>query len=149
MTIRRVFVDTNVFLYARDDRFSEKQERARHWLARLAERDAGVVSPQVIGEIHHVILRGKLSIDPGQARWTTLALESWSAGATDLELVNYAWSLREMTGFQWWDCVILGAAIRSGCAFLLSEDYQHGREVEGTTIVNPFRVDPDTIMADQ
>lgn len=148
MTTRRVFVDTNVFLYARDDRFPEKQAKAQHWLAMLVARDAAVVSPQVLGEIHAVILRGKLRIDPAEARRTTSALEVWSVGATDLELVRYAWSLREKTRFQWWDCVILGAAIRAQCQFLLSEDYQHNREIEGTTIISPFRTDPETIMTD-
>lgn len=144
----RVFVDTNVFLYARDDRFPEKQTMARHWLASLSDRGLIVVSPQVLGEIHAVILRGKLGIDPGEARRTTLALEAWSQGATDLDLVGDAWAVYEQTKFQWWDCVILGAAIRAQCRFLLSEDYQHGREVEGTTIVNPFRVAPEAIFAD-
>ena len=144
----RVFIDTNVFLYARDDRFPEKQAVAVEWLAALAKRDSIIVSPQVLGEIHAVILRGKLRIEPVEARRTTLALEGWSSGATDLELIADAWSLRERTGFPWWDCVILGAAIRTGCRFLLSEDYQHGREVEGTTIINPFRVSPETILMD-
>jgi predicted nucleic acid-binding protein len=144
----RVFVDTNVFLYARDDRFPEKQAEALRWLAALAKRGSIVVGPQVLGEIHAVLLRGKLRIAPEEARRTTLALEGWSSGATDLDLIADAWSLRERTGFQWWDCVILGAAIRSGCPFLLSEDYQHGREVEGTTIINPFRVSPETILMD-
>lgn len=144
----RVFVDTNVFIYARDDRFPEKQETARRWLAMLAARNLIVVSPQVLGEIHAVVLRGKLRLEPEEARRTTLALEAWSLGVTDLELIADAWSLHQQTRFQWWDCVILGAAIRTGCRFLLSEDYQHGREVEGTTIVNPFRVPPETIMTD-
>ncbi|GJE59539.1 PIN domain-containing protein [Methylobacterium trifolii] len=147
-TTERVFIDTDVLLYARDDRFPEKQAVARRWLDLLAKREAAVVSPQVLGEFHAVILRGRLPIDPEEARRTTLALETWSHGATDLELIAAAWSLREQTGFQWWDCVILGAAIRAECRYLLSEDYQHGREVEGTTIVNPFRVDPETVMAD-
>ncbi len=144
----RVFVDTNVFLYARDDRFPEKQATALRWLAMLAQRDLIVVSPQVLGEIHAVMLRGKVPTDPDEARRTTLALEGWSQGATDLELIGDAWSLRERTRFQWWDCIILGAAIRTGCRFLLSEDYQHGRAVEGTTIIDPFRVTPETILTD-
>lgn len=143
----RVFVDTNVFLYARDDRFPEKQTLARHWLALLAARGLIVVSPQVLGEIHAVILRGRLPIDPEEARRTSLSLEGWSQGETDLDLIGDAWALYEQTRFQWWDCVILAAAIRTGCRFLLSEDYQHGREVEGTTIVNPFRATPETIFA--
>jgi predicted nucleic acid-binding protein len=144
----RVFVDSNVLLYARDDRFPAKQERARLWLAALSARNLAVVSPQVLGEVHNILLRGKIRVAADEVRRTTLAIESWSQGATDLELIASAWSLRAQTGFQWWDCVILGSAIRAGCRHLLSEDFQHGREVESITIVDPFRADPETIMAD-
>ena len=144
----RVFVDTNVFLYARDDRFPEKQARAQLWLDILTKREAAVVSPQVIGEIHNVVLRGKLPISADAARRTTRALESWSFGATDLELIQQAWAVREETAFQWWDCVILAAAIQAGCLYLLSEDFQHGRTVHGTTILNPFSVGPEAVATE-
>ncbi|GBU19929.1 MULTISPECIES: PIN domain-containing protein [Methylobacterium] len=144
----RVFVDTNVFLYARDDRFPDKRVTALRWLETLADREAVVVSPQVLGEIHNVVLRGRLPIAPEEARRTTLALEAWSRGATDLELIAQAWTLRTETGFQWWDCVVLAAAIRAGCRYLLSEDYQHGRTVRGTTILNPFTVGPEAIATE-
>lgn len=144
----RVFIDSNVFLYARDDRFPEKQERARLWLSVLSARDGAVVSPQVLGEIHNALLRGKIRIAVDEVRRTTLAIETWSHGATDLELIASAWSLRDQTRFQWWDCVILGSAIRAGCSYLLSEDFQHGREVGGITIIDPFQVGPETIMTD-
>ncbi|MCJ2012119.1 PIN domain-containing protein [Methylobacterium sp. J-076] len=144
----RVFIDSNVFLYARDERFPEKQACARRWLEVLAAREAAVVSPQVLGELHNTLLRGKVRVPADEVRRTTLAIEPWSHGATDLELVATAWSLRAQTGFQWWDCVILASAIRAECRFLLSEDFQHGRQVEGTTIVDPFQAGPETILAD-
>ncbi len=143
-----VFVDTNVFLYARDDRYPAKQARAVEWLDTLVERDAVVVSPQVIGEIHHVVLRGKLALRPDEARRMTRALETWCSGATDLDVIRAAWTLRDQTAFQWWDCVILAAAIRAGCRYLLSEDYQHGRTVRGTTILSPFIVGPEAVATE-
>jgi predicted nucleic acid-binding protein len=69
-------------------------------------------------------------------------IERWSAGETSLEVVAEGWRLRQETGFQFWDCVILASAIRAGCSYLLSEDYQSGRSVRGTTIISPFDTDP-------
>ncbi|GJE15836.1 hypothetical protein [Methylobacterium marchantiae] len=86
----RVFVDTNVFLYDRDDRFPEKKGMARHWLEVLADRGLIVVSLQVLGELHAVILCGRLWIDPQDTRQETLALEEWSEGATGLARVGDA-----------------------------------------------------------
>jgi predicted nucleic acid-binding protein len=148
MTSELVFVDTNVLLYARDDRYPEKQRTAAHWLATLAEREALIVSPQILGEFHYAALRGKVVVDEGELRRMIAALQLFSHGATDLELIAQAWRIRQETAFQWWDCVILAAAIRAGCRYLLSEDYQHGRTVRGTTILNPFTVGPEAVMTE-
>jgi predicted nucleic acid-binding protein len=145
MMSERVFVDTNVLVYARDQRYPQKQEAAQAWLRFLAGQNLGVVSPQVLGEFHNAVLKGKIPVDPEEARRSTRSLESWSFGQTDLELVASAWSLRKRTGFQWWDCVILGSAIQAGCRFLLSEDYQHQRTIDSVTVLNPFACDPDWI----
>jgi len=148
MTTESVFVDTNVFLYARDDREPSKQAAAARWLSVLADRGVLVVSPQVLGEFLHVTLRGKLPITADAARQATVVLEAYSQGAVDLELIRIAWSLRQETAFQWWDCAILGAAVRAGCRYLLTEDFQHGRTLHGVTILNPFTVGPEAVGAE-
>lgn len=148
MTTESVFVDTNVFLYARDDREPSKQAAAARWLSVLADRGVLVVSPQVLGEFLHVTLRGKLPITADAARQATVELEAYSQGAVDLELIRIAWSLRQETAFQWWDCAILGAAVRAGCRYLLTEDFQHGRTLHGVTILNPFTVGPEAVGAE-
>jgi predicted nucleic acid-binding protein len=111
-------------------------------------RDAVVGSP-VPGEVHDARLRGRIPVAVDAAPRTTPALESGLRIATDLELFTSAWSLRaQQTGFQGWGRVIPGSAIRAGCRDRLSEHFQHGREVEGIPIVDPFRMGPVTIMAD-
>jgi predicted nucleic acid-binding protein len=40
---------------------------------------------------------------------------------------------------SYWDAAIVAAARALGCNELYSEDMSHGREVEGVTIINPFR----------
>jgi predicted nucleic acid-binding protein len=139
---RSVFVDTNVFIYARDRRLPDKQSQAALWLRALGARNAGMTSPQVAGEFLNVISRGKLALDERDLRSSMALIERWSAGETSLEVVAEGWRLRQETGFQFWDCVILASAIRAGCSYLLSEDYQSGRSVRGTTIISPFDTDP-------
>ncbi|NEU10885.1 PIN domain-containing protein [Methylobacterium sp. BTF04] len=137
-------MDTDVFIDARDDRFPEKQTVAR--CVGVLRPDRGESADS--GRASRLdCVRGRLPVDPEEARRTTLASEKWSEGTTDLDLLGDAWAVRARTRFPWWDCVILATAIRTGYRFLLSEDDRHGREVEGTTIVNPFRASPDTIFA--
>jgi predicted nucleic acid-binding protein len=41
-------------------------------------------------------------------------------------------------GFSFWDALVLRMAKQAGCRVLLSEDMQHGQEIDGVKIVNPF-----------
>ncbi len=41
-------------------------------------------------------------------------------------------------GFPIYDALIVAAALEARCDTLYSEDMQHGRQIGGLTIVNPF-----------
>lgn len=41
-------------------------------------------------------------------------------------------------GFSFWDALVWAAAREQGAGVLFTEDFQHGRDVEGVRIVNPF-----------
>lgn len=40
---------------------------------------------------------------------------------------------------SFWDALILEAALKAGADRLLTEDLQHGQEIEGVRIENPFQ----------
>ena len=141
----RVFIDTNVLFYARDDRFPDKQLAAAAWLEEVFGRGLAVVSPQVIGEFYNAALKRRIMAE-AELRHAMTLLEPWSRGQIDLELVEAAWGVRQHTGFQWWDCMVVAAAIAADCRILLSEDMSHQRTIEGVTIVNPFRAEPAEML---
>jgi predicted nucleic acid-binding protein len=58
----------------------------------------------------------------------------------DSRLYSKALDVRGATGFSFYDSLIVAAASLGGCARLLTEDMQEGRETEGVRIENPFRV---------
>lgn len=41
-------------------------------------------------------------------------------------------------GFSFWDALIWAAAREGGISTLDTEDFQHGRAIEGVRIVDPF-----------
>lgn len=141
----RVFIDTNVLFYARDDRFPEKQVAATTWLTEVFERGLAVVSPQIIGEFCNAALKRR-SMAEAELRHAMTLLEPWSRGHIDLELVEMAWGLRQHTRFEWWDCMVLAAAIAADCRILLSEGMSHQRTIEGVTIIDPFRAEPAEML---
>jgi predicted nucleic acid-binding protein len=45
-------------------------------------------------------------------------------------------------GLSFWDALIWAAAQENGVPILYTEDFQHGRDVDGVRIVNPFVAEP-------
>jgi predicted nucleic acid-binding protein len=74
----KVFVDTNVFVYARDLTEPDKQEAARGWIDHLWDTGMGRVSVQVLNELYVTLTR---KLDPGlpasEARADVIDLATW------------------------------------------------------------------------
>jgi predicted nucleic acid-binding protein len=56
----------------------------------------------------------------------------------DAPLILAAIARSRSLGFSFWDALILEAALAGGADRLLTEDLQHGQEVEGLRVENPF-----------
>ncbi len=136
----RIFVDTNILVYAYDRSEPEKQRQALTVLDALATLRAGVISSQVLAEFFVAVTR-KIVV-PLSA---TVAYE---------RLVNYlqAWTVVELTGmitleaargvrdyqFGFWDAQIWAAARLNQIPVVFSEDFNVGATIEGVRFVNPL-----------
>ncbi len=87
----RVFVDTNVLVYARDSSEPEKQPRAAQWLEKLWRARAGRLSLQVLQE-YYVTVTQKLDpgLDLARARSDVRALAAWQPIVPDIWLLEDA-----------------------------------------------------------
>ena len=134
------FVDTNILVYARDTSESEKQPLAREWLEHLWKTHQGRISMQVLQEYYQVATR---RLEPGLkreiAREDIRDLMAWSPVAIDRQVLEHAWVAEEQFRLSWWDALIVGAARQAGCRYLLTEDLQDSQDLDGLTIVDPFR----------
>jgi predicted nucleic acid-binding protein len=52
-------------------------------------------------------------------------------------MLPLAWEVQD-AGFSWWDSLLVASALQAQCSHFFSEDMQHGREIFGMTILNPF-----------
>jgi len=133
----RSFFDTNVLVYADDASAPTKQQRAVDLVAECLRNGNGVVSLQVLQE-YFVTITKKLGVDANVARRKVELLAEFDVATPDLADVFAAIDLHRLHKFHFWDALVVRAAKQSGCRVLFSEDMQHGREVEGIRIVNPF-----------
>jgi len=141
----RYFVDSNVFLYIFDHDSPEKRDRAEAWLGWLWEHARGALSWQVIQEFYWNAL-GKFGAPPEQARSYVAAMAQWNPPDVTLGMIERAWYWNDQAQVSFWDGMIVAAAERTRCRFLLSEDFQTGREFGGVTIVNPFAIEPGALQ---
>ncbi|MFY9844730.1 MAG: PIN domain-containing protein [Terriglobales bacterium] len=132
------FLDTNVVVYAYDDRSPQKQEVARH-LLKVGISGKTVISAQVLAEFAATMLHKVTPAATEAAVMTALdALSNLRLVAPDSELVRRAVEARAAYGIHFYDGLIVAAAERAGCQRILSEDFNAGQEYFGVTVVNPF-----------
>jgi predicted nucleic acid-binding protein len=138
----KFFVDTNVLLYTYDIKDETKRKRARMWMEWLWQSAAGHLSWQVLQEFYYNAVL-KLGVRPDQARQAAITWSEWHPPDMTLGLFERAWFWMDQARISFWDALIVSAAERSRCRWLLSEDFQSGRQFGAITIVNPFETEPD------
>ncbi|MGZ8218809.1 PIN domain-containing protein [Methylomagnum sp.] len=132
----KVFVDTNVAVYLYSNDEPGKRDIAR----RLFKQSTPTISTQVLSELSNT-LRKKFKLDyESIAEAVTEVRGASSLFTVTLETILQALQLARKYRYSYYDCLILSAALSSGCATLFSEDMQDGQVIENTlTIVNPFK----------
>ena len=133
----RSFFDTNVLVYADDKAAPAKQRRALELVAEHRRAGTGVLSLQVLQEYFVTVTR-KLLVDARIARRKVELLAEFDVAAPELADILAAIDLHRLHGLSFWDALVVRSAKQAGCSVLLTEDFQHGREMEGLRIVNPF-----------
>ena len=136
----RFFLDTNIFAYTFDAKATAKAKRAAQLIRRAADTGEGIVSYQVVQEFFNVAFRRfshPMSTAEAEQYLITVfrpLLAVHSSPAIYVEALRLVGKYR----FGWYDSLILAAALEGRCETLYSEDFQHGREIEGLRIENPF-----------
>jgi len=133
-----VLIDTNVLVYRRD--YSEPIKSARAAEVLKSVNGAAVLTTQVLGEYFSVVRRKFAhQASLANARREVLSL----AAAMEVLPVTLDVTLEavrgvEEHGLSFYDAQIWAAARLNGVPIVLTEDFTHGRVVEGVRYVDPF-----------
>jgi predicted nucleic acid-binding protein len=128
----RPFFDTNIVVYAYVDDLHTA--RAEELLTR-----GGFISVQVLNEFVRTMRRKQRS-SWDEIQWMTTSLRTMVAPPLPVALETHekAITVAERYGFEFFDCLIVAAALQASCTTLYTEDLQHGQVIEGLTVRNPF-----------
>ena len=137
------FVDTNLLVYVYDATDQAKRDRATAVVIALAEAGTGAISTQVLSELYRALTKGRgLNLAPDVAEASVLRYaRSWPV--LDVNLVHVMEAMRGVREHRlsYYDALIWATARLNGVPYLLSEDGQDGRIVEGVRMVNPLTPD--------
>jgi predicted nucleic acid-binding protein len=133
-----VTIDTNVLVYALDLRDPQKHEQAVRLVEFITRRHC-LLTYQVLGEFCAAVARKNLArLDEAEAAvafWASICpVVSW-----EMRDLATALSATRRHSMSFWDAVLWATVRSAGCRWILTEDFQHGREVEGVCYLNPFR----------
>lgn len=133
----KYFIDTNVLIYANDQRDPAKQKTAAHLVTRLMISGEGVLSTQVLQEYANVALH-KL----GQRQEVVLRqlhlLEKLEVVCQSPVMIRRAVEIQKTYGINFWDACIVANAESAECDTIYSEDLNTGQYYSGMRIENPF-----------
>lgn len=133
----KIFIDTNLFVYALDKKIEVKQQQARKILKRVIDSHQPVISTQVIKEFY-VAATSKLKADPIIIKNIIHNFHNMEIVNNDLELIEQAIDISIISQVSFWDSLIIAAAEKANCKFVFSEDLNSGQTYRGVMVLNPF-----------
>ena len=137
--IEKVFVDSNILVYAHDADAGDKQRIAANAVSEILDARSGVLSLQVLQAFYSTVTRKlRSAVARDVARELLRGYSSWIIQPLTAEDVVAASFLEQRHQLSFWDALIVQAALLAGGRTLLSEDLQHGRSIDGVTVDNPF-----------
>lgn len=143
MKDNRVFVDTNIFIYAsleenrKSDLKADKRNKSITLLQSISDKDV-YINTQVLDEIYSVLLRHGINEKEIHNKLSIIIKET-KVSVIRLKTIKYCWDMRLKYKYSYWDCLILTSALENDCTVIYSEDMQHNQMIEQTLrITNPF-----------
>ena len=133
MPADRIFLDSNVMIYAYFKQDEEKQRISKQLIAQNS-----VVSTQVLQELTNTLHR-KMRVDYNIVRpLLQECLRNCDINTNTSDTVFSALDIAERYGFSFYDSLIVAAALESKCTILYSEDMHHNQHIGNLIIKNPF-----------
>jgi len=133
----KVFVDTNIWLYA----IIEQQDISKSKIAKEIIQHSGqiIISNQIINEITVNLLRKTKTNEKTIRKLIESFYENYEIIDLSFEVILQASVLHEKYIFSFWDSLIVCSALKGECRYLISEDMQHNQIIEKSLqIHNPF-----------
>lgn len=135
------FIDTNLFIYQLEALDERKRAMAERIIRHGVETGTACISFQVVQECLNTMLRkAEIPMTTEQTRhYLETVLEPLFRVSASIPLYHRSLDIQARYRYSFYDSLIIAAALDAGCTRLYSEDLQHGQQIDGLTIENPFK----------
>lgn len=135
----RDFFDTNILVYAFDNKNTRKQKIAANLLTEAIRNESAILSTQVLGEFYTVVTRKiKQPLQPMEALGLIDNMAVLPVQEVDFDMVKRAVRTSDRYEISYWDSLIIAAAERGECNRLISEDLNSGQSYYDIVVYDPF-----------
>ena len=135
--MNKIFLDTNIIIYANDSRDKNKQKKSIQIVKSLIQNGNGIISTQVLQEYAFVAIN-KIGQSYNAVLRQLKILESFEIINQSPEQIRRAIEIMHLYKINFWDACIISNAEQANCAIIYSEDFNTGQFYSGIQIVNPF-----------
>lgn len=137
-----IFLDTNLFVYQLESLDEIKAPIADRIIGEGVSSGNACISFQVVQECLNTFTRkAEIRLGPVDIMdYLDAVLAPLMRVGASTGLYRKAIEIQARYGYSFYDALIIAAALEAGCKRLLTEDMQHGQQIEGMVIENPFLV---------
>ena len=135
--MEKVFIDTNIIIYANDKRDKKKQTDALKVVTDLMKSNGGTISTQVLQEYAFAALT-KLNQKHDVVLRQLKLLESFEVIRQSTEMIRRAVEIMHSYQINFWDACIVSNAEYANCSTIYSEDLNTGQYYSGIKVENPL-----------
>jgi len=134
------FLDTNIFVYAQDIDNLPKQKIAGDLIKKALSTGQGLISSQIVQEFCNLAsTKYTQTMKASDVKeYLRVTLSRLWRHVPSLDFYYRSVELFERDSLNFYDALVIQAAIDLGCAKLYSEDLHDGRKFGNLTVINPF-----------
>lgn len=118
----RIFIDTNILVYAYVTTDSDKHEKTKNFLNSLQNKEV-FISTQVLNEVYSALRKNNVN-EKDIVYYIEYCIDKYNILSVTLEKVKTCLAVREKYNYSYWDSLILAAAVNNNCTHVYSEDMQ-------------------------
>jgi predicted nucleic acid-binding protein len=135
----KVFLDTNILIYAYDLDAGQKNAISSAVIKDLWQNRSGIISIQVLQEFYvNVTRKIPNPLPKPKAREIIESYLAWDVELNEVITILAASEIEERYNLSFWDALIVAAACNAKADKIITEDLNHGQMIEGILIENPF-----------